>query len=153
MDRNAISKPASASAQALPADIRELAEFAIDDAAIFSRNLLRAEKEILDAVENDLNLARSGTQVVTGKVISLAARNFATFFDYSRRIISARDLSEAVGLQFEFLQTQAEAAASQYRDLTRTIVRATLPLTREKAMISSMERLDPVKEMEARYQL
>jgi hypothetical protein len=116
---------------AIPADVREAAEFAVDDADAFSHNLLEAEQKVLDAVESDLNVAHANARLLTRKALALATRNVTTFFEYSHRIVSAPDATAALRLHMDFVQKQSEVLAAQLLDFNRAVARAALSFTRE----------------------
>ena len=73
----------------LSAEIRELAEFAVDDADTLSHAWLEAEQHGLAVLERQERALRAGASAIARKLLSLSVTNAESSLEHARSLISA----------------------------------------------------------------
>src|SRR5262245_205108 len=115
---------AAGTVSALPIDMREFAEFAVDDADALSHAWLEAEQHGLAAIERQERVWRAGASTIARKLLSLATTNAECSLEHARNLISAGTFGEMIRLQLEFCEAQTRAACEQIDDLGRIMTKA-----------------------------
>jgi hypothetical protein len=122
--------PFATPALSVPLEVREVAEFALDDADTFSRNLLQAERQGFTMFEKQMMAACGGTLAVGNKMITLAGQNIEASLDFGHQLVRAQDYGEVLKLQLDFAARQAAALARQWQELGQTVAKAVGALTK-----------------------
>ena len=115
----------SGTASALPADIREMAEFAVDDVDTLSHAWLDTEREGLATLERQARVIRASTMAVAKKLLAASATNAESSLEFARDLIAAGSFAEMVRIEFAFFEDQTRAILRQTEDLSRTMIHAT----------------------------
>lgn len=111
---------------AVPAEIREIAEFAVDEADRFAHGLLDTEQQVIDAIETDFKVAHDGVRAVVTKMMAISANNVTAFFEHCHRLVGAHDIPEMLELQSDFARQQYGRLTSELQDFAQTIEKASL---------------------------
>jgi len=114
----------SGTVSSFPAEIREFAEFAVDDADTLSHAWLEAEQRGLTALERQERALRAGASAVARKLLSLSATNTESSLEHARNLINAERFSDMIRLHFEFFESQTRAIFDQLDDLGRIMTKA-----------------------------
>jgi phasin len=67
--------------------------------------------------------ALAGVKDVSTKAVSFAEKNVTAAFDLAEKLVHAKDVSEMMALQTEFLKAQMEAVQAQARELGESVVK------------------------------
>ena len=98
-----------------------------DVTAMVSQNIEQAAKAMhnyLQFVQNGISSTPWGKTDLSEKLKSNLEKNVATAFEYARKLISAKDIQDAVRIQTEFMQTQLQTLNEQAKDLGETATKA-----------------------------
>jgi phasin len=94
----------------VPAELRDLAEKAIDQAE-------KAFGMFFDAANKSMPpVAGPGTEI-SKQALSFTEQNMKAAFDHARKLVHATDLEEAVQIQSEFLKSQFTNAGEHMRQI------------------------------------
>ena len=95
--------------------------------AMVSQNIDQAAKAMqnyLQFVQQGISSTPWGKTDLSEKIQSNLEKNIATAFEYARKLISAKDIQDAVRIQTEFMQTQLQTLNEQAKDLGETATKA-----------------------------
>ena len=65
-----------------------------------------------------------GGSELTDKILGYAERNVTSAFEFTQKLMQARDIQALISLQTEFFQAQMQAMTEQAKDLGETVVKA-----------------------------
>jgi len=94
----------------VPSQIRELAAASVDQAEKAFLNVVEAMKHSTTGMPN------AGAEF-SSKTLTLAEKNMKAAFDHARKLVHAKDLSEAMQLQTDFIQRQIVSAREQLNEI------------------------------------
>jgi phasin len=101
----------------VPAELRELAEKAIDQAE-------RAFGMFFDAAGKSItSIPNPGTEM-SKEALSLTEQNMRSAFEHARKLVHATDLQEAMRIQSEFLKSQFTNAGEHMRRIAGSAMSA-----------------------------
>src|SRR3974390_3864948 len=95
--------------------------------AMVSQNIEQAAKAMqnyLQFVQEGISSTPWGKTDLSEKIKSNLEKNIATAFEYAQKLISAKDIQDAVRIQTEFMQTQLQTLNEQAQDLSETATKA-----------------------------
>ena len=98
----------------VPAQIKEVAEKTIDQAE-------RGFRAFIEAANKSVSMIPNPTTDMSLKALSLTEQNMKAAFDHAKKLLQAKDLQEAMGLQAEFLKAQYEAATEQLKEIGNSV--------------------------------
>lgn len=106
----------------LPETIREMAEKGLGQSREAYDKLKGAAEETATLMEDQAQLVADNTSAMNMKAIDFAEANVKSAFDFARKLMASKDLSEAVDLQVAFARSQVETIngqAKEFGELTR----------------------------------
>ena len=95
--------------------------------AIVSQNIEQSAKAMqnyLEFVQKGISNTPWGKTDLSEKIKNNLEKNIATAFEYAQKLISAKDIQDAVRIQTEFMQTQLQTLNEQAKDLGETATKA-----------------------------
>ena len=95
--------------------------------AMVSQNIEQAAKAMqnyVEFVQNGISNTPWGKTDLSEKIKNNLEKNIATAFEYAQKLISAKDIQDAVRIQTEFMQTQLQTLNEQAKDLGETATKA-----------------------------
>jgi phasin len=98
----------------VPTQIKEFAENTLDQAE-------KGFNAFVEAANNSVGSIPGPATDMSKKVLAMAEQNLLTTFDYSRRLLHAKDVQEAVRIQTEFLKAQYAAANEQLKQMGSSV--------------------------------
>ena len=98
----------------VPAQIKEVAEKTIDQAE-------RGFSAFIEAANKSVSMIPNPTTDMSLKALSLTEQNMKAAFDHAKKLLQAKDLQEAMGLQAEFLKAQYETATEQLKEMGNSV--------------------------------
>ena len=101
----------------VPAEMRELAERSVEQARKAFDGFIGAARKAVEAAHGTTETARFNTQDVSRKAISYAEGNVAAAFDLAQKLVNAKDLTEVMQLQSDFLKAQMAAFQAQIKEM------------------------------------
>ncbi len=101
----------------VPPEMREFAERSVEQARKAFDGFIGAAHKALDNTHSSAESARANAQDLTRKAIGYAEANVSATFDFARKLVTSKDLSEVMQHQSEFLKTQAAALQGQLKEI------------------------------------
>jgi len=113
----------------LSQSVRVAAESTLTQARQAVDQYMREATRIHGAVEASAEAAQSGRREINRKAIEYAERNVNAAFDFAQQLVRAKDTTEIVQLQQEFLRHQVEQMNSQLKELGQHATQTTRSAT------------------------
>jgi phasin len=105
---------------AIPDEMRAFAEQSVAQARQAFDGFLQAANQAMGRFEGQAQAARSSASEITQKSMSYAEQNFAATFEFARKLMAAKDGTEVMALQAEYLRQQTQALTTQVQDLSQS---------------------------------
>jgi hypothetical protein len=83
-------------------------------------------------MQGHAHAAQSGATEIAHKTMTYAEQNVKTTFDFAQKLLQAKDGSEVMGLQSEFLSRQMQAISSQVQDLGQSAAKIVVDSAKKK---------------------
>ena len=101
----------------VPESVRALAEKTVNQSREAYERGKDALEEAIDALERSFDAAGQGATAFNRKLIDLAQRNLNSAFDLAKSLAGAKNLSEIVELQSNFIRRQFDVFANQANEI------------------------------------
>jgi phasin len=102
---------------AIPNEMRAFAEQSVAQARKAFDGFVQAANQTMGQLQGRAEAAHSGATEIAHKSMSYAEQNVAATFDFAQKLMHAKDASELMGLQSEYLSRQMQALSSQMQEL------------------------------------
>jgi phasin len=111
----------------LPPEMRAFAEQGVQNAQKAFDQFMSATQRAVSAFEGQATSAHSNVRGLHHKVLDFSQRNIASAFEFTQRLLHAKDGEEVVRLHAEFVKAQVQALTEQARELTQHAASASKP--------------------------
>jgi phasin len=101
----------------VPTEMREFAEKSVEQARKAFDGFIGAAQKAVDTAQGSAESARANAQDVTRKAMTYAETNVAAAFDLAQKMVKAKDLTEVMQHQSEFMKTQMAALQDQIKEM------------------------------------
>ncbi len=101
----------------IPAEMRDFAERSVAQARKAFEGFIGAVHKTTDVMDTSSNPALAGVKDMSAKAVGFAEKNVNSAFDLASKLVHAKDLSEVLALQTEFVKAQMEAIQAQAVEL------------------------------------
>jgi phasin len=95
----------------VPVQVREFAEKSMDQAE-------KAMSSFMDAASRSVAMVPAPMNDVAKQALAITDKNLKASFEHARKLMQAKDISEVMQLQSEFLRNQFGAATEQLKQIT-----------------------------------
>jgi phasin len=95
----------------VPIQVREFAEKSMDQAE-------KAMSSFMDAASRSVAMVPAPMNDVAKQALAITDKNLKASFEHARKLMQAKDISEVMQLQSEFLRNQFGAATEQLKQIT-----------------------------------
>jgi phasin len=102
---------------AIPSEMRAFAEQSVVQARKAFENFIDAANEAMGQIQGRAQAAHISAFEIAHKSLTYAEKSFESTFDFAQKLMQAKDASEIMALQSEYLSKQMQALSSQVRDL------------------------------------
>jgi phasin len=109
----------------IPPQVREFAEKSVDQAE-------RAISSFMDAASKSVAVAPGPMTDVAKQVLAITEANLKSSFEYARKLMQAKDISEVMQLQSDFLRNQFGVATEQFKKMTGGVTSAAKDASKDK---------------------
>jgi phasin len=116
----------------IPKDMRSMAEASFDQARKAFDKMLASARQTAGSIEERGETVRAGARDIGAKAISYAEKNVQASLDYAQSLLRAKDLTEIIRLQSEYVQSQMRALAEQASEIGQTVGRAAMDAAKPK---------------------
>ena len=88
-------------------------------------NYDQAAQEAVSTFDQWIEASQIGSQAIGKKAMKIAQRNVLSAFDFTQKVVQAKDINELIRMQTEFVQRQIEVLGEQLKDLGETAANVT----------------------------
>ena len=117
---------------AVPNEMRAFAEQSVAQARKAFDGFIQAANQAMGQLQGRAQAAQSSASEIAHKSMSYAEQNVATTFDFAQKIMHAKDASEVMGLQSEYLSRQIQALSSQVQELGQSAAKIVVDAAKPK---------------------
>lgn len=118
---------------AIPTEVRAFAEQGVTQARKAFEGFIEAANQAMGQMQGRAQAAHSGATEIAHKSMSYAEQNVAATFDFAQRLMQAKDGTELMALQSEFLSRQMQALSTQVQELGQTAARFAVDAAKPKS--------------------
>ncbi len=117
---------------AIPDDMRAFAEQSVAQARKAFDGFIEATNKAMGHMQGHAQAAHSGATEIAHKTMTYAEQNVAATFDFAQKLMSAKDASEVMGLQSQFLSRQMQTLSTQVQDLGQSAAKIVVDAAKPK---------------------
>jgi phasin len=110
----------------IPAEMRAVAERSVEQAKLAFNQYMQTALEAVSTFEDRVKQSQAGAQGIGKKAMNFAERNVISAFDFTQKVVQAKDPQEFIRLQTEFIQSQMQVLGEQIKDLGETATRTAM---------------------------
>jgi phasin len=116
----------------IPNEMRAFAEQSVAQARKAFDGFIQAANQAVGQMQGHAHVAQSSAAEIAHKTMTYAEQNVKTTFDFAQKLLQAKDGSEVMGLQSEFLSRQMQAISSQVQDLGQSAAKIVVDAAKPK---------------------
>jgi phasin len=117
---------------AIPNEVRSFAEQSVAQARKAFDGFLQAANQAMGQFEGQAQAARSSASEIAQKSMTYAEQNVAATFDFAQKLMRAKDATEIMALQSEYLTRQMQTISTQVQDLGQTAAKIAIDAAKPK---------------------
>jgi phasin len=117
---------------AIPNEMRAFAEQSVAQARKAFDGFVQAANQAMGQFHGHAQAAQSGATEIAHKSMVYAEQNVAATFDFAQKLMNAKDASEVMGLQSEYLSRQMQALSSQVQELGQSAAKIMVDAAKPK---------------------
>jgi phasin len=118
---------------AIPPEMRAFAEQSVAQARKAFDGFIDAANQAMGQMQGRAQAAQTSASAIAHKSLSYAEQNVATTFDFAQRLMHAKDASEIMALQSEYLSRQMQALSTQVQDLGQSAAKIVVDASKPKS--------------------
>ena len=101
----------------MPKEIRAFVEQSVTQAKHAFDGFIQAANQAMGQFEGQAQAARGGANEIAHKSMAYAEQNMAATFEFAEKLMQAKDATEVVRLQSDYLGRQMQALSTQVQEL------------------------------------
>lgn len=101
----------------IPSEMRDFAEKSVDQARKAFEGFVGAAQKAAGQADETAVSVSSNVRAVGTKAMSFAETNIRAAFDHAQRLVRAKDMTEVMSLQSEFLRSQLANMQEQAKEI------------------------------------
>jgi phasin len=117
---------------AIPTEMRAFVEQSVAQARQAFDGFIDAANKAMGQLHGQAQAAHSNANEITHKSMSYAEQNVTATFDFAQKLMQAKNASEAMALQSEYLSRQMQALSTQVQDLGQTAAKIVVDAAKPK---------------------
>jgi phasin len=117
---------------AVPNEMRAFAEQSVAQARKAFDGFIQAANQAVGHLHGRAQAAHSGATEIAQKSMAYAEQNVAATFDFAQKLMQAKDATEVMGLQSEYLSRQMQALSAQVQDLGQSAAKIVVDAAKPK---------------------
>lgn len=102
----------------IPPEMRQFAEQSFTQARKAFEGFMDAARSAVSNIEDQTVKTQGGMRDVGEKAVTFAQRNVAASFVFAQKLVQAKDVSEVMQLQADYMQAQMQALKEQSEELS-----------------------------------
>lgn len=108
----------------IPDEMRAFAERSVEQARKAMDTYISAAHKTAEMMQGSTSIAQNSGSTASRKAIAYAEQNIAAAFDHAQKLVRAKDFSEVMALQAEYLRNQMGAMQAQMQDVGSAVQKA-----------------------------
>ena len=117
---------------AMPDEVRAFVEQSVSQARTAFDGIAQAANQAVAQWKGQAEAARAGASEIAHKSMAFAEQNMSSTFDFAQKLMHAKDPTEVMRLQSEFLANQMRALSSQAQDLGQSAAKIVMDAAKPK---------------------
>jgi phasin len=117
---------------AMPNEMRAFIEQSVAHARNTFDGFIQAANKAMGQLEGHAEAARSGANEIAHKSMAYAEQNMAATFAFAEKLMHAKDASDVMHLQSEFLSRQMHTLSSQVQELGQSAAKIVMDAAKPK---------------------
>jgi len=117
---------------AMPNEMRAFIEQTVAHARTTFDGFMQAANKAIGQFEGNAEAARSGANEIAHKSMAYAEQNMAATFAFAQKLMQAKDASDLMALQSEFLSRQVQTLSTQVQDLGQSAAKIVMDAAKPK---------------------
>ena len=105
-------------------EARRIIEEGTEQAKKSAESFMGSAQQAASNFQEQTTAAQTGAKEVGEKVLTFTERNISATLQFGQRLLQAKDVSEVIKLQTEYVSTQMQAVTEQAKELAETTSRA-----------------------------
>src|ERR1700722_3285866 len=101
----------------MPKEIRAFVEQSVTQAKHAFDGFIQAANQAMGQFEGQAQAARGGANEIAHKSMAYAEQNMAATFEFAEKLMQAKDATEVMRLQSDYLGRQMQALSTQVQEL------------------------------------
>jgi phasin len=118
---------------AMPNEVRAFVEQSVTQARTAFDGIVQAANQAVAQWHGQAEAARAGASEIAHKSMAYAEQNMASTFDFAQKLMHAKDPTEVVRLQSEYLSHQMKTLSSQAQELGQSAAKIVMDAARPKS--------------------
>jgi phasin len=116
----------------IPNEMRAFAEQGVAQARKAFDGFILAANQAVGHMQGHAKAAQSGATEIAQRSMTYAEKNVAATFDFAQKLMRAKDASEVMALQSEFLSGQIQTLSTQVQDLGQSAAKIVVDVGKAK---------------------
>jgi phasin len=116
----------------IPNEMRTFAEQSVTQARKAFEGFIHAANQAMGQFQGQAQSARSTASDIAHKSMSYAEQNVAATFDFAQKLMHAKDATEVMALQSEYLSKQMQTISAQVQDLGQSAAKMVVDAAKPK---------------------
>ena len=101
----------------MPKELRAFVEQSVTQAKHAFDGFIQAANQAMGQLEGQAQAARGGANEIAHKSMAYAEQNMAATFEFAEKLMQAKDATEVMRLQSDYLGRQMQALSTQVQEL------------------------------------
>ena len=118
---------------AIPKEIRSFVEQSVAQAKTAFDGFISAANQAMGQLEGRAQAARGGVNEIAHKSMAYAEQNMQASFEFAEKLMRAKDASEVMRLQSEYLGRQMQTLSSQAQELGQAAAKMVMEAAKPKS--------------------
>jgi phasin len=110
----------------MPKEIRAFVEQSVTQAKHAFDGFIQAANQAMGQFEGQAQAARGGANEIAHKSMAYAEQNMAATFEFAEKLMQAKDATEVMRLQSDYLGRQMQALSTQVQELGQSAAKMVL---------------------------
>jgi len=117
---------------AMPNEVRAFVEQSVAQARTAFDGIAQAANQAVAQWKGQAETARAGASEIAHKSMAFVEQNMSSTFDFAQKLMHAKDPTEVMRLQSEFLASQMRALSSQAQELGQSAAKIVMDAGKPK---------------------
>ena len=118
---------------AMPNEVRAFVEQSVAQARSAFDGIVQAANQAVSQWHGQAETARAGASEIAHKSMAYAEQNMAATFDFAQKLMHAKDPSEVMRLQSEYLSRQMTTLSTQAQELGQSAAKIVMNAAKPKS--------------------